>query len=349
MYIWKMITNKPQTYLIISIYLSLIVLAVINGLAQHQFFYFNAFVIIMTFVLWTLFLRVIYAQKANSDKTSFPSKVIAESIRYIEISEIAAHVLHNMGNVLTSINVAASILHEKLSRSEMGELKHLSHLLSQHEKNLLSFFSENPKGKFIVPFIQKLAEKWLSEKEALMQEIHEIKQKIDVVKKIVHSLEMTGRSKGFVETIQIAEIIDEALAINNALIHEIGVTIEKQLSELPMIPIDKMKILQILVNLIKNGLEALRESTQNHKFLLLKARMHEGKKFQIEIIDNGKGISQGDLNKIFTYGFTTKAENHGLGLHSSALLTKELGGTLTINSLGLQKGATVILQLPYNA
>ena len=66
------------------------------------------------------------------------------------------------------------------------------------------------------------------------------------------------------------------------------------------------------------------------------------------MIDNGAGIAPENLTKIFTYGFTTKKEGHGFGLHSAANAAKEMGGSLTASSAGPGQGATFTLELPKN-
>ena len=53
-----------------------------------------------------------------------------------------------------------------------------------------------------------------------------------------------------------------------------------------------------------------------------------------------------DMEKIFTYGFTTKHAGHGFGLHSSANAAKQIGGALTAHSDGVEQGATFALELP---
>ncbi|HEX5747505.1 MAG TPA: ATP-binding protein [Archangium sp.] len=70
---------------------------------------------------------------------------------------------------------------------------------------------------------------------------------------------------------------------------------------------------------------------------------------RIQVHDNGMGIAPEMLTRIFQYGFTTREEGHGFGLHSSALAAQELGGSLTVHSEGPGHGATFTLELPYVA
>jgi signal transduction histidine kinase len=68
----------------------------------------------------------------------------------------------------------------------------------------------------------------------------------------------------------------------------------------------------------------------------------------VEVIDSGSGISNENLTRIFVHGFTTREDGHGFGLHSSANAAREMGGSLTASSEGLNKGATFTLLLPMN-
>jgi len=113
-----------------------------------------------------------------------------------------------------------------------------------------------------------------------------------------------------------------------------------------MIQTEKHRVLQILVNLIRNAKYALDESKRSDKVLTIKLGKNGGNHVKIEVCDNGVGIPQENLTRIFGHGFTTRRDGHGFGLHSSAIAIKELGGSLTAHSDGLGKGATFTLLLP---
>ena len=70
---------------------------------------------------------------------------------------------------------------------------------------------------------------------------------------------------------------------------------------------------------------------------------------RIEVVDNGVGIPQENLTRIFNHGFTTRKDGHGFGLHSGAVMAKQLGGSLTALSDGLGKGASFALEFPLRA
>ena len=96
-----------------------------------------------------------------------------------------------------------------------------------------------------------------------------------------------------------------------------------------IIYLDKKLIEQILINLIKNSIEALEESTG--KNILLEAKELNGKKL-ISVTDSGKGIIPENLNLIFTPFYTTKEEGSGIGLSLSRNIMKVHGGTIDVIS-----------------
>jgi signal transduction histidine kinase len=110
--------------------------------------------------------------------------------------------------------------------------------------------------------------------------------------------------------------------------------------------VERHKILQILVNLIRNAKHACDESPKADSTIVLGVKT-SGDRIEVSISDNGVGIPPENLKRIFGHGFTTKKEGHGFGLHSAALAAKEMGGSLDVQSDGPNKGATFTLNLPY--
>jgi C4-dicarboxylate-specific signal transduction histidine kinase len=110
---------------------------------------------------------------------------------------------------------------------------------------------------------------------------------------------------------------------------------------------DKHKLLLILVNLISNAKYAMAATPPDERRLTVRLAATSAERFRLEVQDQGMGIAPEMLTRIFQYGFTTRAEGHGFGLHSSALAAQELGGSLTAHSAGPGTGATFTLELPY--
>ena len=109
--------------------------------------------------------------------------------------------------------------------------------------------------------------------------------------------------------------------------------------------IEKHKILQILVNLVRNAKYACDESGRPDRRLTVRVARGDGR-VKISVVDNGVGIPPENLTRIFNRGFTTRNGGHGFGLHSSALAAGEMGGLLSVQSAGPGQGAAFTLELP---
>src|ERR1044071_888233 len=150
---------------------------------------------------------------------------------------------------------------------------------------------------------------------------------------------------GVTEDLVVAELVEDALRMNSAAFQRHGVTVKRQFNQVPPVRADKHKILQILINLLRNAKYAMEESGADQKILTLGINL-EDKRVKISVADNGIGIAAENLTRIFGHGFTTKRDGHGFGLHSRALAAKDRGSELTGSSEVIGKGATFCLELP---
>jgi len=148
------------------------------------------------------------------------------------------------------------------------------------------------------------------------------------------------------EPLAAAELLEDALRMNRASLDRHRVRVERDFQDVPPVIVDKHKVLQILINLIRNAKYALDEGGSPEKCLKLRIYMNGSARVKIIVSDNGVGISHENLNRIFQHGFTTRRDGHGFGLHSGAIAAKELGGELMVQSDGPGQGATFTLELP---
>ena len=114
---------------------------------------------------------------------------------------------------------------------------------------------------------------------------------------------------------------------------------------LPEVTVDKHKVMQILINLVRNAKYACDDSGSTDKRMTVRIA-HGEDRIKISVIDKGVGIPPENLTRIFNHGFTTRKDGHGFGLHSGALAAREIGGALSVQSDGPGKGATFTLELP---
>ena len=273
-------------------------------------------------------------------------KQLLEQSRQAGMAEVATSVLHNVGNVLNSINVSAALVSDLVRRSKAPNVGKVSDLLARHRAGLGPYLTDDAKGRMIPAYLATLADSLTSEQKAIVGELEGLQKNIDHVKNIVAMQQSYAKTSGVTETVSVPDLVEDALRMNAGSLARHDVDVARDYSGRPVITVEKNKVLQILVNLIRNAKYACDESGRTDKLITLLITTDE-RGVEISVIDNGVGIPAENLTRIFAHGFTTRKHGHGFGLHSGALAARELGGSLTVRSDGPGKGATFVLRLPF--
>jgi signal transduction histidine kinase len=259
------------------------------------------------------------------------------------MAEVATGVLHNVGNVLNSVNVSASLVAERIKKSKCAGLARVATLLSSQSD--LAAFLATAQGRHLPTYLQELSEELLDERDASVAELTALRANVEHIKEIVTMQQGYAKRGGVTDTLDIRVLAEDSLRMNEGAFSRHGVTVVRDFAEVPPIQVDKHKVLQILVNVIRNAKYACAESDGGEKRVTVRIRATPSS-ITVAVIDTGIGIPPENLERIFNHGFTTRADGHGFGLHSSALAARELGGTLFAESAGRGKGATFTLTLP---
>ncbi|MDB5388949.1 MAG: sensor signal transduction histidine kinase [Planctomycetaceae bacterium] len=265
--------------------------------------------------------------------------------RQAGMAEIATNVLHNVGNVLNSVNISASLVVESVKKSKISSLARVVELLEEHAGDMATFLTSDVKGKQITSFLAQLSEHLLADRDATISELDLLRANIDHIKHIVAMQQNYAKVSGIREIVNVVDLIEDGLRMNSGALSRHGVEVAREFESVPDLNLDKHKILQILVNLIRNAKYACEESGRTDKRLTLRVAQANSR-IMISVIDNGIGIPPENLTRIFNHGFTTRESGHGFGLHSGALAAREMGGALFAYSDGLGHGAMFTLELP---
>jgi PAS domain S-box-containing protein len=271
---------------------------------------------------------------------------LLETSRQAGMAEVATSVLHNVGNVLNSINVSTTLVLDRFKKSRLGNLGQLAALIQEQRDGLAAFFTTDPRGRQLPDYLAKLAEHLAAERADLVTEIELTRKNIEHIKDVVTMQQNYAKVSGVVEKVEVTDLVEDALRMNAGALarHDVHV-VRDYPAEAIVINVERQKVLQILVNLIRNAKYACDDSGRPGKLLTVQVRAADGR-VQIVVLDNGVGIPAENLTRIFNHGFTTRENGHGFGLHSGALAAKELGGTLTVHSDGPGRGAAFTLKLP---
>ncbi|HLH56690.1 MAG TPA: response regulator [Verrucomicrobiae bacterium] len=269
---------------------------------------------------------------------------LVRTSRLAGMAEIAAGVLHNVGNVLNSINVASTCVTDNLKKSKTSYLGKVVSLLRAHKADLGEFLSQDPDGKRVVDFLERLAEELALEHTKALKELNELQSNVQHVKEIITVQQNYAKLTGTSEPLRLEQIVEDAIRINAPGLQRSRVQLIRQFDDIAPVVVERHKMLQILANLIRNACQACESSGTERRVVVVLAKDAGG--VRISVADNGVGISPDHLPQIFNYGFTTKKDGHGFGLRSAALAAKEMGAKLSAHSEGLAKGAIFTLELP---
>jgi len=271
---------------------------------------------------------------------------LVETSRLAGMAEVASDVLHNVGNTLNSVNVSCSLVIDAIRQLNFSNLARIPALLRENAGRLEEFLTTDPRGRHIPQYLAAIHEKFEEQKGLLLEELGQLRQHIDHVNQIIAMQQSYANVAGVLEAIDITQLVEDAIQINAAALHRHTIQYHRAFEPLPPVLVDKHKVLQILINVIRNAKYALSESQSPEKLLTLRVRRAAEDQVQIQVIDNGIGIPAENLTRIFAHGFTTRRNGHGFGLHSGALAARELGGSLCAQSDGPGRGATFTLTLP---
>ncbi|WP_048439682.1 AAA family ATPase [Caenimonas sp. SL110] len=274
---------------------------------------------------------------------------LVTTARRAGMAEIANNVLHNVGNVLNSINVSTDVLRNTLGNSRIEGLTRAVELINEHEHDLSGFIETDPRGKQLWPYLNQLVGALRSEREQALGDLDRLSLGVDHIIYVVATQQAHAGPSSVLEMTQPQELIEKALHLSAETISRSGTAVVRQYEDVPASALDKQRLVQILMNLIRNAAQAMERVPAPARQLTLGiglAQAQDGKRLRITVHDTGEGIAPENLPRLFAHGFTTRASGHGFGLHSSAVAAAEMGGKLAVHSDGPGRGATFIIDLP---
>ena len=289
------------------------------------------------------------ADKRKKAKTQLQTaqEKLVETARRVGMAEVATDVLHNVGNVLNSVSVTTESIQKRIRNSKVSYLADVVGLLEEHANELGTFMTTEEPGKKLPAFLANLSKELVEEQENCLGALKTLTEHVEHMADVIQLQQSYNKTKGLTESVSIAELVEDAIRISTNALTRDNVQVKRELADLPLILLDRHKVLQILTNLISNAKYALSESNRDDKMLVIRVKEPEGGQIRIEVCDNGMGIAKRNLTRIFEHGFTTNKNGHGFGLHSAALAASEMDGSLSVHSDGRGKGAAFTIELPF--
>ena len=290
--------------------------------------------------------REIAERKRAEEALRESQQKLLQTSRLAGMAEVATGVLHNVGNVLNSVNVSAGLVVEKLRRSKASKLAKAASLLTSRNGDLGEYLTNDEAGRKLPGYLAKLGEFLVAENVELLSEIDQLGRNIEHIKEVVAMQQSYAKVSGVFENLPAHQLVEDAIAMNIGAFERHGVDVERRFTAVPLIRVDRHKVLQILINLIRNAKYALDAVHRVDKRITISLSAPTENTVRIVVADNGIGISAENLTRIFAHGFTTREDGHGFGLHSGAIAARSMGGSLQVHSEGTGQGASFTLELP---
>ncbi len=273
-------------------------------------------------------------------------KKVLDSAHRAGMAEIASEVLHNVGNAVNSANCSVELLDERLGRSKVGGLGRAASLLREQVPNAADFFGKDPRGAKLVEYIANLSTNLQTECNENQTEVSRLRETIRHIRDAISAQQSYAGRSNFKQEVELSSLVDEALQMNQEFIRTSETKVTIDLPPLPELLLNKSKMIQVLVNLIRNAIQSMQATSSDSRILKISAQSVDESGIEIEISDTGNGFSEEVRSQLFTHGFTTRLDGNGFGLHYCANAIRESGGAISAQSHGLGLGATFRIRLP---
>jgi PAS domain S-box-containing protein len=268
---------------------------------------------------------------------------LLDSSHQAGMAEIATGVLHNVGNLLNSLGIASTMARREMKSLRLEQLEQTATLLHGNRDRLADFLTQDERGRHLPDYLCALSAQMTASSRAIQAELDTIEQLFQHLSDIVGAQQQLARVGGQCESTSLSDVIETALMVHASAFAQIEVV--RQYDELPPILTNRHKLLQILVNLVSNARDALEGAASDRRRIVV-SLARDGDEAQVTIEDSGVGMSAEVLAQLWRFGFTTKKNGHGFGLHNSANAARQIGATLTAHSDGIGRGSRFVLRIP---
>ena len=265
--------------------------------------------------------------------------------------EIVETILHNIGNAINSVTTGIDVLQKDLVGSRLiHRFSALADMVKAHQEDWIDYIKEDPKGQQVLPFLIALAADFAEQNKNVTETLERVSERVTHINDIIRTQRSSNQSSMTWKNIDLQQTILSAVKLQQDSIDKRGIQVDVNCENAPQeIRVQESQFHQMLVNLVKNSIEAIDELIQSGGLnetprIAVKAYISEDF-LCLDVTDNGIGIAQENLKLIFTAGYTTKESGTGLGLHSSANFVIGSGGQIYPLSEGIGKGTTMRIML----
>lgn len=251
---------------------------------------------------------------------------------------VAETVIHNVGNVLTNVNSLVETASKRISSLRIQPLETLAERLKESD-------TDSDLQKATPDYLKRLSGQLQNDQQELTQLLGTLQDNIQHIHQVVRDQRRHTKHKINRESVSAVELINEAVQCCQASLEQDQIQVKIDAKSDPTIRTDRSQLLQILINVISNARNSMRDFRQSDQILTIQLKK-QASSVEIRVIDNGCGMTQLTLRKVFDAHFTTRESGSGLGLHFCAIALKRLGGSIRAESEGIGRGSTFTIEVP---
>jgi len=233
-------------------------------------------------------------------------------------------------------------LEEELSQSRrISEISETTTILAHELNNPLSVISGYAQG------VLKKVQDGNSESEELVKALKRIHEQTERASDIIRSTrDLVRRGPGLRESVNLNTVASRVCGMLREDLRRESVLLDLIMADnLDDVEADATQVQQVLLNLLRNGIDAISDLPPGSRKLILETRNLDGDKVQVAVSDNGMGISEEALQQIFNPFFSTKEKGLGMGLAISHTIMESHGGRLSCKPRP-ERGTTFLMTLP---
>ena len=262
-------------------------------------------------------------------------------------TEVLDTILHNIGNAINSVAVATGTIREELQEDQaLRGLRALAQAVAAHEDDWIGYLQNDSQGRQVRPYISALAEQFGNQHERMQRAVERVTGRVAHIVDIIRTQRSLGGPAPVFKDVDLRQTVIDAVKVMQESLTRRGIELRIDCgSEAVMVRIQESRFHQMLVNLVKNAIEAIDEQGgRQGGEVRIEARV-QGETLRLEVTDSGIGLEPERLRTIFAPGYTTKVGGSGLGLHSAANYVIGSGGSIEALSDGIGRGTTMRVKL----
>ncbi len=273
-------------------------------------------------------------------------KQVADTAHRAGMAEIAVGLMHNVGNLLNSVSVSAERIVGLCADARLPGLTKTAEILEGGADAIVAFLLQERRAPMLAEYLRRSAGEIDRERAAIRVEGREMLENVTLIRDTVKTLQEYARGERELllhEALDLRGVVETAIKVQQSTLSRHSVQVVRDLAPVPLVHAQRSKLVHVLVNLVKNGAEAMQATPLAQRILTVRLR-HGDRGVELRVTDAGEGIPEGNLLRVFSYGFTTKTGGHGFGLHTCANHVARMGGTIHAESEGPGKGASFVLR-----